>query len=959
MIHLDRAGDDSPRPEGMFEALVETSHDVRVVLGEDLTILYATPSLREVFGWSPEQRVGRNSLENVHPDDHPLVSEALERALAHPEETVRIGVRLRTTAGEWRQVELVGENHLANPAIRGLVVHYHDVTHLHETRAHLERSRTNRETLRWVATTANRHERLVDALEVIVRELPRRRGWAVGHAFALDGRRLVSLPVWHLDSAEAFSEFRRSTDRMRLKAGEGLAGRAVAEGTPVCCADLHEDSGFVARDGAQDLRGALLIPVVVRDRAVAVLEFFTVDALEVDADLRELAGSIGTQLGRVAERETARARLDEARRLTDQILDGIPNAVYLKDASGIYTRINAAGAALLGRTPDEVLGRRDSDLFDAESAAWIMEGDRVILKEGVVRTEEKPATDARGRTRVYRSTRGPLLDAHGRVQGLYGVSTDVSELVHTRRRLQERVRELETLNHVTAVLGRRDRNIEDRLDDVVPLIAGGWPKGHRAAVRLELGTRVRTVGDTCGDPRSCDIRAGDTLLGRLVVSAVPDGDTDVTAENPWSREKQSLLRALAEAVGETVDRDHLESAFVQAQKMEAMGRLAGGVAHDFNNLLTAIGGHADLLLADAGEGSAEAEDLSAILRAADRARSLTSQLLTFSRHQSVDPRRLDMGQVVAEFLPLARRLIPQSVTLKVGPAEGPVPIRMDETQLTQVLMNLVVNAVDAMNEEGRIDLLARRERTPNPLEAQTGTIPPGEYAVLTVGDSGSGIDPEVLPRIFDPFFTTKDPGRGTGLGLSMVWGAVQKAAGKIVVDSRPGEGTRFRIYLPLAEVELPGDVVEGRTLPKVADPPAVSAWGDAGDRRPKVLVVEDEAALRRVLVKILDRLGYDTRTASDGEAALATLGRWTNGDRPDVIITDLVMPRMSGTALVRALEERGWNRPVILMTGYTREELPPPGRRDSIVAAHMQKPLSIEAVRSAVETALAGARSRV
>jgi two-component system cell cycle sensor histidine kinase/response regulator CckA len=354
----------------------------------------------------------------------------------------------------------------------------------------------------------------------------------------------------------------------------------------------------------------------------------------------------------------------------------------------------------------------------------------------------------------------------------------------------------------------------------------------------------------------------------------------------------------------------LEAQFTQSQKMQAIGQLAGGIAHDFNNLLTAISGHCDLLLLHHDRDDAAYSDLEQIRQNANRAAGLVNQLLAFSRKQTMKPERLDLSEVLADLTHLLNRLVGERVKLKL--AHDPLlgPIRADKRQLEQVIMNLVVNARDAMPDGGAIRIETEALRLAEPLSRDKATVPAGEYALIRVIDTGTGISAEKLPKIFEPFFTTKKVGEGTGLGLSTVYGIVKQSGGYIFVDSEPGRGTVFQLYFPVHEAAM---AVEP---PKVEEPaPKMLMRKGEG----VVLLVEDEAPVRAFASRALRMRGYTVLEAENAEEALRTLE--DPGLEVDVFVTDVVMPGMDGPSWVkRALETRP-NVKVVFVSGYAEDVL--------------------------------------
>jgi len=385
-----------------------------------------------------------------------------------------------------------------------------------------------------------------------------------------------------------------------------------------------------------------------------------------------------------------------------------------------------------------------------------------------------------------------------------------------------------------------------------------------------------------------------------------------------------LVRASRELERTAREREH-------ARKIEALGRLAGGVAHDFNNLLTAVHGYVNLLLESLDPGDARREDVLEIRRASDRASTLTRQLLAFSRREAVSPRVLDPNRVIAQLEGMLRRLIRENVRLELHLGPGVGPVRADPGQLEQIVVNLAVNARDAMPGGGRLVLRTRQVVVPGP-DAPADPLAEGRWALISVEDSGVGMDPETLANAFEPFFTTKGRDAGTGLGLATVQAIVRQCGGAVVAESAPGEGSVFRVWLPVVD-GAPEEPDPGRRQAK----PAAAAGGV------RVIVTEDDVAVRRLVSSVLRHAGYDVLEATDGAEALAVLDR---AAEVHLLVTDLVMPGVDGQELARRARERRPGLPVLFITGHASpEELLPRVGPDE---ACLQKPFTPQALLVAV-----------
>jgi CheY-like chemotaxis protein len=377
---------------------------------------------------------------------------------------------------------------------------------------------------------------------------------------------------------------------------------------------------------------------------------------------------------------------------------------------------------------------------------------------------------------------------------------------------------------------------------------------------------------------------------------------------------------------------------LQSQKMESIGRLAGGMAHDFNNILTAIGGYAGFLFRGLAEDDPRREDAKEILNAAERAAALTRQLLAFSRKQILAPQQIDINATLAGTVNMLRRLIGEDVKLEVKPAKRPCMVNVDPGQLSQVLMNLAVNARDAMPEGGTIVIEAGLVKPDKTFFAARPGLKPGPLVRLSFSDTGCGISPENKKHLFEPFFTTKEKGKGTGLGLATVYGIVKQSGGDIEVESAPGHGTTFHIYLPQVAEAAPGkEQAEGKI--------------ELQRGTETILLVDDEEPLRRLSERFLRAAGYTVISAADGLAAIAAAESY--GKPVDLLLTDVVMPGMNGRELARRLADARLAARTLYMSGYTDEAVIKHGVLEPGIA-FIYKPFSVEALTAKVREALDG-----
>lgn len=500
---------------------------------------------------------------------------------------------------------------------------------------------------------------------------------------------------------------------------------------------------------------------------------------------------------------------------------------------------------------------------------------------------------------------------------------DVGSGAQSRRVTARRIagdRLLWTVDGVSA--GRVRHDASNALIETLPVaLARLSPTGEilfaNAAARALLGSaavpgaRIGALVEGLG--RSMETRIAEALRGD------GSGRPEIARSEPDGREvflQASLTRiaidgesSLVAVLADATELKTLEAQFVQSQKMQAVGQLAGGVAHDFNNLLTAIAGHTDLLLHRHDQGDADYADLNQIRQNANRAAALVRQLLAFSRKQTLRPKVVNLVDALGEISHLLNRLLGEKVTLRIAHASDVNVVKVDERQFEQVIMNLVVNARDAMPDGGVVTIATLNTR----IEAETrrgrAVMPRGDYVRIDVADTGVGIPRDRIDQIFEPFYTTKKQGEGTGLGLSTVYGIVKQTGGFIFVDSAPGHGATFSIYLP-RHVPTAADAPPKPKAP--APPPDLTGAG-------VVLLIEDEAPVRAFAARALRLRGYEVFEAASAEEALTML------DAPDfevdVIVSDVVMPGMDGPSCVREARKKRPGVRVVFVSGYAEDAL--------------------------------------
>ncbi|MCI0487429.1 MAG: response regulator [Blastocatellia bacterium] len=397
----------------------------------------------------------------------------------------------------------------------------------------------------------------------------------------------------------------------------------------------------------------------------------------------------------------------------------------------------------------------------------------------------------------------------------------------------------------------------------------------------------------------------------------------IRSTTPMFDDRGKYIGVLA-MITDITERKHLEQQFLQSQKMESIGRLAGGIAHDFNNLLTAIMGYSQMILARLKESDPMREEVQEIERASRRAASLTSQLLAFSRKQILQPKVLDLNIVVANMEKMLLRLISEDIELVTKLDASLGRVKVDPGQIEQVMVNLAVNARDAMPKGGKLIVETTNVELDEGYARKHMAVRPGPYVMLAISDTGSGMDEETQSRIFEPFFTTKEQGKGTGLGLSTVYGIVEQSGGNIWLYSEPGRGTTFKVYLPC--IDEPAGTLDAHAS-------AVESFRGSET----ILLVEDDEAVRKLTRQILEMNGYTVLEAGNAGEALAVCQQHT--EPIDLMITDVVMPGMSGHELAERLALTGRELKVLYMSGYTDNAIVRHGIMDEDTT-FLQKPFT-------------------
>ena len=594
------------------------------------------------------------------------------------------------------------------------------------------------------------------------------------------------------------------------------------------------------------------------------------------------------------DRMRAEAELRRTVELLRAVTEGTTDAVFVKDRAGKYLMANEAAARFMGYPVADVLGKDDAELFGPADAQVIADHDRAVMASGRVNTSEEELTSA-GATRVYLATKAPYRDGDRAVIGVVGISRDITDRVRIERQLRLQDKAIRAVSQGILIT---DPN---RPDNPIVYASPGFE-------RITGYPEAEAVGRNC---RFLQGEATDPVAVATLREAVRSGQACSVELLNYKKDGTPFWNALdivpfrdgdhmTGFVGVQVDvtaRRALEEQLRQAQKLEAVGHLAGGVAHDFNNLLTVINGYTDLMLADAPADEFVRESLVETQRAGKRAAELTRQLLALGRRQVLAFRILDLNEVVRGTERMLRRVLGEDIRLVADLAPDLGNVMADPGQMEQVLMNLVVNARHAMPTGGTLTIATRNV----PPDDGPAGPPRGKSVELAVTDTGTGMTDEVRARLFEPFFTTKGPGQGTGLGLAVVHGIVAQSGGRILVESQPGQGTTFRILLPVTEEPAEDD-----------EPTPDHKAADRGTET--VLVVEDENGVRALTARILRTAGYTVLEAADGLEAVKVAADHPGGI--DLVVTDVVMPGGSGSEVAGRLTAARPGLRVLYVSGY-------------------------------------------
>jgi len=719
--------------------------------------------------------------------------------------------------------------------------------------------------------------------------------------------------------------------------------------------------------------------IVRPDGQIRWVEIHTKPAMSPERSVLRLDGLISD----ITDRKSSELALADSEKLYRTLFENSKDAVYISTVSGSFLEVNTAMVELCGYTREELL-----QMSIADTLYWSIsdrdEFQRAMQAKGYVKDYETRLKTKAGEMRITLETASTLRDERGKIRGYQGVLKDIT----ARKEAEERLVSQYTVTRVLA----ESETLEEATPGILKAICEGfnWPFGTIWLVD-PLQNHLRyagtwSAGETLGEferltrgltftsgegmpgvtwkeekhhwfpdfPSSSDFPRADPAgkLGLRDAVAFPirgrkemKGVMEFFAPE-MKKPDEDLVRmmiALGSQIGQFIERkiseesrEALERQFTQARKMEAIGQLAGGIAHDFNNTLMAITGYSELLLVKMSQEDPLRTYISEIQKAGNQGAALTKQLLAFSRRQVFTPKALDLNEVIRNMEDMLKRLIGEDVDLVTVLASDLGTMEADLGQIQQVLMNLTVNARDAMPREGMLTIETTNTELDLEYAGNRVGVKPGHYVRMSITDTGIGMNEATLSHVFEPFFTTKEEGKRTGLGLSTVYGIIKQSSGHISVYSQEGRGTTFKIYLP--RVDAPATRISGTILTA-----EVTGNGEI------ILLVDDNETIRGSLSAVLEMKGYKVLQAAGGRAALEIVEKLK--DHIDLLISDVVMPGMKGPELSRRLKEQYPNLRVLYMSGYADEAIRRQGSLEE-GSVFLSKPATMQALLHTVDEIL-------
>ncbi len=920
------------RQELILAATAEGIHGIDL----DGNIVFENAAALSMLGYERAEMLGRPAhwlIHHHHADGSPYPIETCPIHL-----TLQDG-RTRHVAGEaffrkdgtsfpadYTVVAMKG----ADGAATGAVVTFRDVT---SARREAELQALEARVLDLVGSGAGLREVLTDIAATVDRLL---HGVRSSILVAEGGR------LWVMAAPNLPEDFNREIDGLPIGEGFGSCGTAAWRRQPVMVPDILADPLFTPYVGLArqyGLAASWSIPVLDADGAVLATfaMYHATPCLPEDGDHAFIA-RVGRHVRTAIERQRAAEALRNSERRLRVLAENLQEVLWMTTPE--KDRIIYVSPAY-----EAIWGRRCEDLH-ANPWQWleaIHPDDRPRVAAAAVRQAEGGyAQEYRilrpdGTMRWISDRAFPVPAEDGSIQQVVGIARDVTATKHVELQLRERLKELGCLYKVRSLVSDHARPVSDICQDIVALLPASLLHAEVGVARIQLdGIDCRSEG--WREPLAAirlPIRRGDSAVGRIEIGYA---EGQVAGAHPFLPEEHEMLGAVADQIGDMLDRRDMAARLTQAERLNAIGQLTGGVAHDFNNLLTVILGNSEVLAEQLATDPGLRALAEMTAKAAERGAELTSRLLAFSRRQPLSPRVVDVGRQLDGMNRLLHRTLGAQVEIRTVHPPGLWPALVDPGQLENAVLNLCLNARDAMPRGGRLTVETANVRLDAGNAARDGDFEPGDYVMVAVSDTGIGMDDATMRRAFEPFFTTKEVGKGSGLGLSMVYGFVKQSNGHVRLYSEPGQGTTVKLYLPRA--------------PEAADAAArPGAEGALPVGQERVLLVEDDELVRAHVGRLLAGLGYRVVAVRDGPAALARL---REDDGFDLLFTDIVMPGgIDGRQLAEAARRLHPGLPVLFTSGYAENAIIHQGRLAPGVHL-LQKPYRRQDLAEKIRLALAG-----
>ncbi|MBN1240364.1 MAG: PAS domain-containing protein [Gammaproteobacteria bacterium] len=886
------------------------------------TMQFVSAGAEQLTGYGVDDLLdnARTSFKDlIHPDDLERVRAEVERAL-HAGHPYRLSYRLVSRDGSHKLVWEQGSGvRSASGALLALEGYITDITD-HEADELIERDRTERlrESEREILEMISSGAAMTDVLHRVILAVEDAVPEGIGSVLIVDpdGRRLRPAAAPHLPHA-----FAKAVDGLPVAPLMGSCGTAAHRREPVIATDIATDPMWAAGRTfalAHDLRACWSLPVFDRagDVVATFALYFRNPRSPSEGDL-ELMAQMTHIVGIAIERE----RSETALRRNQALLDAASRITRLGAWAVEWPRAEITWS-------DEIRAIHEVDedfrptidrcieFYAPEHRPTIRKAFDACVRDGTSFDVELQIITARGRRLWARAVGEAIRDASGKIVRVQGALQDISERKNAEIALRERMKELKCLYRVLELTTTGDGPADDLFDEIASVLPHSLLHKDVAVARVVYGEREhRSAGwrSPVAALRSTFAEKSSDA-GFVEVGYAAEREHQRGGEGPFLREERTLVDGVALHVTRMLQERRTAETLSQSRRLQAIGELTGGVAHDFNNLLTVILGNAELLMEHLRNDASARPLAASISKGAQRGAELTQRLLAFARRQALAPKPTDVGKLISSMDELLRRALGAHVAIRYAAAEDAWPALVDPGQLENALLNLCINARDAMPDGGRLTVEVANATLDGASAERWHDVEAGDYVMICVSDTGTGIAPDDLPRVFEPFFTTKQKGKGTGLGLSMVYGFAKQSQGHVNVTSEVGRGTTVRMYLPRsadrADSQSSDDMFEARTL--------------GGSE--KVLLVEDDELVRRYASEQLAGLGYAVLEAASGPEAVELVRRHSD---IDLLFTDVVMPGgMSGREVAAAALALRPTMKVLYTSGYSRDAIIHRGRLD-------------------------------